>query len=50
MEMQLGLETDTSEILNELITSVKSFGSVGITGIYVGFVSLPQPQTAVSRR
>lgn len=39
-ELQLGLETDTSEILNELITSVRSFGRVGVTGIYAGFVSL----------
>lgn len=38
-EMQLGLETDTSEILNEMITSVKSFGRVGITGIYVGMTN-----------
>ncbi|KAB8336684.1 hypothetical protein FH972_020995 [Carpinus fangiana] len=37
-EMQLGLETDTSEIVNELITSCRSFGRVGITGIYAGFV------------
>ena len=38
-EMMLGLETDTSEILNEMITSVKSYGRVGVTGVYVGFVS-----------
>lgn len=38
-EMMLGLETDTSEIINEMITSVKNFGRVGITGVYVGFVS-----------
>ena len=40
-EMLLGLETDTSEIVNEMITSVKSFGRCGITGVYVGFVCLP---------
>lgn len=38
-EMLLGFETDTSEIVNEMITSVKSFGRCGITGVYVGFVS-----------
>ena len=40
IELALGLETDTSEILNEMITSVKNYGRVGITGVYVGFVSL----------
>ncbi|KFY78903.1 hypothetical protein V499_02029 [Pseudogymnoascus sp. VKM F-103] len=35
-EIAVGLETDTSEILNEMIESVKSFGRVGITGVYVG--------------
>ena len=39
-EMLLGMETDTSEIVNEMMTSVKSFGRCGITGVYVGFVSL----------
>jgi len=39
-EMLLGAETDTSEILNEIITSCRSFGRVGVTGVYVGFVSL----------
>jgi threonine dehydrogenase-like Zn-dependent dehydrogenase len=39
-EMLTGLETDTSEIVNEMITSVKSFGRCGITGVYVGFVSV----------
>ena len=37
-ELMLGAETDTSEILNEMITSVKSYGRVGITGVYVGYV------------
>jgi threonine dehydrogenase-like Zn-dependent dehydrogenase len=39
-EMMLGMETDTSEILNEMITSVKNFGRCGITGVYVGYVSI----------
>jgi len=38
-EMLLGMETDTSEIINEMITSVKSFGRCGITGVYVGFTN-----------
>lgn len=45
-EMLLGMETDTSELLNEMITSVRPFGRIGITGIYAGYVShraiLPQ--------
>lgn len=38
-ETLLGLETDTSELLNEMITSVKNYGRCGVTGVYVGFVS-----------
>lgn len=38
-EMLAGLETDSSEIINEMITSVKNFGSCGITGVYVGFTN-----------
>lgn len=38
LEMLTGAETDTSEILNEMITSVKNYGRCGITGVYVGFV------------
>ena len=40
LEILAGAETDTSEILNEMITSVKSFGRCGVTGVYVGFVCL----------
>jgi len=39
IEMATGLETDTSEILNEMIESVKNFGRVGITGVYVGYTN-----------
>lgn len=39
IEMALGAETDTSEILNEMITSVRSFGRCGVTGVYVGFTN-----------
>ncbi|KAK9385889.1 GroES-like protein [Lipomyces mesembrius] len=38
-EMLLGMETDTSEIVNEMITACKSFGSCGITGVYVGYTN-----------
>ena len=38
-EMLLGIETDTSEIINEMITSVKNYGRCGITGVYVGFTN-----------
>jgi threonine dehydrogenase-like Zn-dependent dehydrogenase len=40
LEMLIGAETDTSELVNEMIESVKSFGRCGITGVYVGYVSL----------
>jgi threonine dehydrogenase-like Zn-dependent dehydrogenase len=39
IEITAGLETDTSEILNEMITSVKNYGRIGITGVYVGFTN-----------
>lgn len=42
-ELMLGAETDSSEILNEMITSVKSFGRCGISGVYTGFVSFGLP-------
>jgi hypothetical protein len=38
-ELVLGMETDSSEILNEMITSVRAFGRVGVTGVYAGYVS-----------
>lgn len=38
-EMLLGLETDTSEMVNEMITSTRNFGRCGLTGVYVGYVS-----------
>jgi len=38
-ELMLGMETDTSEIVNEMITSVRNFGRCGITGVYVGFTN-----------
>ncbi|KAK3071010.1 hypothetical protein LTR53_009431 [Teratosphaeriaceae sp. CCFEE 6253] len=39
IEMAAGLETDTPEILNEMIESVRNYGSVGITGVYVGYTN-----------
>lgn len=39
VELAIGAETDTSEILNEMIESVRNYGSVGITGVYVGFTN-----------
>ncbi|KAJ6107613.1 hypothetical protein N7523_008936 [Penicillium sp. IBT 18751x] len=38
-EQMLGMETDSSEILNEMITSVRSFGRVGVTGIYAAYTN-----------
>ncbi|KAJ5134429.1 hypothetical protein N7448_000551 [Penicillium atrosanguineum] len=38
-EQMLGIETDSSEILNEMITSVRSFGRVGVTGIYAAYTN-----------
>lgn len=40
VELTLGLETDTSEIVNECIKSVRPFGTVSITGVYAGYVCL----------
>jgi len=39
VEITLGAETDTSEIVNEMIESVRNYGRCGITGVYVGYVS-----------
>ncbi|GAA6014839.1 hypothetical protein JCM11491_002133 [Sporobolomyces phaffii] len=39
VELALGLETDTSEIVNEMIESTINYGSVGITGVYAGYTN-----------
>ncbi|KAI1266330.1 GroES-like protein [Xylariaceae sp. FL1019] len=39
VEMLLGAETDTSEIVNEMIEGVRNFGRCGITGVYVGYTN-----------
>ncbi|KAJ5904017.1 hypothetical protein N7504_006400 [Penicillium tannophilum] len=36
-ERLLGMETDSSELVNEMITSVRAYGRCGITGVYAGF-------------
>lgn len=36
IEFAAGLQTDTAEIVNECIKSVKNFGRVGVTGVYAG--------------
>jgi threonine dehydrogenase-like Zn-dependent dehydrogenase len=38
-EIAVGLETDTSEILNEMILCVRPFGRIGITGVYAGYTN-----------
>ncbi|KAI0006852.1 GroES-like protein [Xylariaceae sp. FL0662B] len=39
LELMFGAETDTSEILNEMIESVREYGRCGITGVYVGYTN-----------
>jgi len=39
IEFATGLQTDTAEIINECIMSVKNFGRVGVTGVYAGFAN-----------
>ncbi|CAG7942035.1 unnamed protein product [Penicillium salamii] len=36
-ERLLGIEQDTAELVNEMITSVRGFGRCGITGVYAGY-------------
>jgi len=38
-QIALGLETDTPELINEMILSVRAFGRVGISGVYAGFTN-----------
>ena len=37
VEVALEMETDTSEIINELIYSVRKGGRIGIVGDYIGY-------------
>ncbi|KAH8887585.1 GroES-like protein [Thozetella sp. PMI_491] len=39
LEIMAGVETDTSEILNEMVESVRNYGRCGITGVYVGYTN-----------
>jgi threonine dehydrogenase-like Zn-dependent dehydrogenase len=39
IEIALGAETDTSELLNEMIEGVRNYGRVGVTGVYVGYTN-----------
>jgi len=39
IEMAIGAETDTSEILNEMIEGVRNYGRCGVTGVYVGYTN-----------
>ncbi|KAL4799289.1 chaperonin 10-like protein [Aspergillus venezuelensis] len=39
MEQMVGAETDTSEIVNEMISAVRPFGRIGLTGVYAGFTN-----------
>lgn len=39
VELMTGLETDTSELINEMIESVKNYGRCGVTGVYVGYTN-----------
>lgn len=39
IEMALMLETDPSSMLNELITSVRKGGRIGVVGVYAGFTN-----------
>lgn len=38
LQRAAGLENDTPELVNEMIESVRGFGSCGVTGIYTGYV------------
>lgn len=48
IQRALGMENDTSELLNEMITSVRAFGHCGITGIYTGYVRYSLMHTIVT--
>ncbi|TFB03495.1 hypothetical protein CCMA1212_004378 [Trichoderma ghanense] len=39
LEMTIGAETDTSEILNEMIEGVRNYGRCGVTGVYVAYTN-----------
>lgn len=39
IEIALGAETDTSEIINEMIEGVRNYGRCGVTGVYLGYAN-----------
>ncbi|KIM21221.1 hypothetical protein M408DRAFT_29729 [Serendipita vermifera MAFF 305830] len=39
VEIGMGLENDTSEIVNEMILSAKKFGTVGVVSVYTGYTN-----------
>lgn len=39
VEMAVGLETDTSDIISEMFACVRKFGRVSIIGVYMGFAN-----------
>ncbi|KAK5994867.1 Zinc-type alcohol dehydrogenase-like protein [Cladobotryum mycophilum] len=39
LELTIGAETDTSEILNEMIEGVRNYGRCGVTGVYVAYTN-----------
>lgn len=45
LEMATGAETDTSEIINEMVEGVRNYGRCGVTGVYVGYV---RPSSSVA--
>ncbi|KAF2669750.1 GroES-like protein [Microthyrium microscopicum] len=39
LEIALGAETDTSEIINEMIEGVRNYGRCGVTGVYAAYTN-----------
>ena len=50
VEMTGGLETDTSEIVNEMITSTRVWGLCGLIGVYGRIYQPPQYRFSYARR
>jgi threonine dehydrogenase-like Zn-dependent dehydrogenase len=48
VEMAVGAETDTSEIINEMVESVRNYGRCGVTGVYVGYVRISRYSPSLS--
>jgi len=39
VETMVGLQTDTSDIINEMVHATRPYGRIGITGVYAGFTN-----------